>query len=51
MEDLDLKAMAEQATDFHKRGELEEAESLYLKILDADPRLFGPRLHLGLMKL
>jgi protein O-GlcNAc transferase len=51
MEVLDLKAMAEQAVAFHQRGELEQAESLYLRILDADPRLFGPRFYLGLLRL
>jgi len=51
MELLDLKAMAGQAADLYKRGELEQAESLYLKILDADPDLFEPRLHMGLIRL
>lgn len=51
MEVLDLKAMAEQAVTLHRQGELEQAESLYLKILDIDPQLFGPRFYLGLMRL
>jgi len=43
--------MAEQAVAFHRQGELSRAESLYLKILDADPGLFGPRMYLGLLRL
>jgi len=51
MEVLDLKAMAEQAVALHQQGKLEQAEALYLKILEIDPRLFGPRYYLGLMRL
>jgi len=51
MEVLDLKAMAEQAIAFHQQGQLEQAEALYFKIMDADPGLFGPRYYLGLMRL
>jgi len=51
MEVLDLKAMAEQAVALHQQGKLEQAEALYLKILESDPRLFGPRYYLGLMRL
>jgi tetratricopeptide (TPR) repeat protein len=51
MEVLDLKAMAEQAVAFHQQGQLDQAESLYLRILDADPGLFGPRYYLGLLRL
>lgn len=51
MEVLDLKAMADQAVTLHRQGELARAEALYLQILDADPRLFGPRFYLGLMRL
>ena len=51
MEVLDLKAMADQAINLHRQGDLSRAESLYLQILDADPRLFGPRYYLGLMRL
>jgi predicted O-linked N-acetylglucosamine transferase (SPINDLY family) len=51
MEVLDLKAMAEQAVALHQRGELGQAEALYLRILEADPRLYGPRFYLGLLKL
>ena len=43
MEVLDLKAMAEQAIAFHRQGQLEQAEALYFKIMNADPGLFGPR--------
>ena len=51
MEVLDLKAMAEQAIAFHRQGQLEQAEALYFKIMDADPSLFGPRYYLGLLRL
>jgi predicted O-linked N-acetylglucosamine transferase (SPINDLY family) len=51
MEVLDLKAMAEQAIALHQQGKLEQAEGLYLKILELDPGLFGPRYYLGLMRL
>jgi protein O-GlcNAc transferase len=51
MEVLDLKAMADQAVTLHRQGDLARAEALYLQILDADPRLFGPRYYLGLMRL
>jgi protein O-GlcNAc transferase len=51
MEVLDLKAMADQAIALHRQGDLARAEALYLQILDADPRLFGPRYYLGLMRL
>ena len=51
MEVLDLKAMAEQAIALHQQGKLEQAEALYLKILELDPRLFGPRYYLGLIRL
>ena len=51
MEVLDLKAMAEQAVALHQQGNLAQAETLYMQILDADPRLFGPRYYLGLMRL
>src|SRR5256885_17228082 len=51
MEVLDLKAMAEQAIALHQQGKLEQAEGLYIKILELDPHLFGPRYYLGLMRL
>ena len=51
MEVLDLKAVAEQAIALHQQGRLEEAESLYLRILEADPQLFGPRYYLGLIRM
>ncbi|HET7086255.1 MAG TPA: tetratricopeptide repeat protein [Rhizomicrobium sp.] len=51
MEVLDLKAMAEKAIALHQQGQLDQAEALYLRILDLDPGLFGPRYYLGLMRL
>jgi len=51
MDVLDLKAMADQAVSLHRQGDLARAEALYLKILSADPQLFGPRYYLGLMRL
>ncbi len=51
MEVLDLKAMADQAVTLHRQGDLARAEALYLRILEADQRLFGPRYYLGLMRL
>jgi tetratricopeptide (TPR) repeat protein len=51
MEVLDLKAMAEQAIAFHQQGNLTQAEALYLRILEIDPLLFGPRYYLGLLRL
>ena len=51
MEVLDLKAMAEQAVNHHRQGDLSRAEALYLQILDAEPLLFGPHYYLGLMRL
>ena len=51
MEVLDLKAMADQAVTFHRQGDLTQAEKLYLRILDIDPQLYGPRYYLGLMRL
>lgn len=43
--------MADQAVTLHRQGDLARAEALYQQILDADPRLFGPRYYLGLMRL
>ena len=43
--------MAEQAIALHQQGKLEQAEALYLKLLELDPRLFGPRYYLGVMRL
>lgn len=51
MDVLDLKAMADQAVSLHRQGDLARAEALYLQILNADPKLFGPRYYLGLMRL
>jgi protein O-GlcNAc transferase len=51
MEVLDLKAVAEQAIALHQQGRLGEAETLYLRILEADPQLFGPRYYLGLIRM
>jgi protein O-GlcNAc transferase len=51
MEVLDLKAMADQAVTLHRQGDLARAEALYLQILGVDPKLFGPRYYLGLMRL
>lgn len=43
--------MAEQAVALHRQGELKQAETLYLRILELDPQLFGPRFYLGLLTL
>jgi len=43
--------MAEQAVALHQRGDLGQAEALYLRILETDPRLYGPRFYMGLLKL
>ena len=43
--------MAEQAIAFHQQGNLTQAEALYLRILEIDPLLFGPRYYLGLLRL
>jgi predicted O-linked N-acetylglucosamine transferase (SPINDLY family) len=51
MEVLELKVLADQAVTLHRQGDLARAEALYMQILDADPRLFGPRYYLGLMRL
>jgi protein O-GlcNAc transferase len=51
MEVLDLKKMAEEAIALHQQGKLPEAEGIYLKLLETDPALFGPRYYLGLMRL
>jgi predicted O-linked N-acetylglucosamine transferase (SPINDLY family) len=51
MEVLDLKTLAEQAIGLHRQGNLAEAETLYLQILDADPGLFGPRYYLGMLRM
>jgi protein O-GlcNAc transferase len=51
MEVLDLKAMAEQAIAFHQQGNLAQAEALYLRILELDPLLYGPRYYMGLLRL
>jgi protein O-GlcNAc transferase len=51
MEVLDLKAMAEQAVALHQQGNLEQAEALYLQILEADSQLFGPRYYLGILRM
>ena len=51
MEVLDLKKMAEQAVALHQQGKLADAEAIYLRILDVDPALFGPRYYLGLLRL
>jgi len=48
---VDLKSMAERAIALHRQGELGQAESLYRQILDSEPRLFGPRLYMGLLTL
>ncbi|MBA2588488.1 MAG: tetratricopeptide repeat protein [Alphaproteobacteria bacterium] len=51
MEVLDLKATAEQAIALHQQGKLDQAEALYLQILQADPALFGPRYYLGILRM
>ncbi|HEY4076327.1 MAG TPA: tetratricopeptide repeat protein [Rhizomicrobium sp.] len=47
----DLQFLAQQAITFHQQGNLAEAEKLYRQILESDPRLFGPRYYLGLLRL
>jgi protein O-GlcNAc transferase len=51
MEVLDLKQMAQEAIALHQRGNLPEAEALYLQILGADPALFGPRYYMGILRM
>jgi predicted O-linked N-acetylglucosamine transferase (SPINDLY family) len=46
-----LESLARQAVAFHQQGKLDEAEKLYLQILEAEPGLFGPLNHLGLIRL
>src|SRR6218665_635074 len=48
---MDLKALAQQAVTLHQQGNLAQAESLYMQILQADPALVGPRFYLGVMRL
>ncbi len=47
----ELQAMAEQAVALHRQGQLDQAEALYLRILAADPQLFGPRYYMGMLRL
>ena len=51
MEVLDLKKIAEEAIALHQQGNLAEAERLYLRLLEADPALYGPRFYMGLIRL
>jgi predicted O-linked N-acetylglucosamine transferase (SPINDLY family) len=46
-----LQTLAEQAVSLHRRGELAQAEALYLQILAADPALYGPRYYMGMLRL
>ena len=48
---MDLQRLAEQAVNLHQQGQLAEAERLYLRILEAEPGLFGPHFYLGLIRL
>jgi len=41
MEVLDLKAMAEQAVALHQRGDLGQAEALYLRALAINQQVYG----------
>ena len=51
MEVLDLKQMAQDAIALHQQGKLDQAEALYMKILGADPALFGPRYYMGILRM
>ena len=51
MEVLDLKQIAQDAIALHQQGKLDQAEALYMKILGADPALFGPRYYMGILRM
>ena len=47
---MDLSFLHEQAVGAHQRGQLAEAERLYLQLMDAAPEAFAPRHLLGVVR-
>ena len=47
---MDSSALFDQATDFHRRDALTEAERLYRQLLSRDPAHIGARYYLGLLR-
>ena len=47
---MDLQALYNQALELHQRGNLEEAERLYLRLVQAAPGNFAPRYYLGVIR-
>jgi predicted O-linked N-acetylglucosamine transferase (SPINDLY family) len=47
----DFKELSSQALALHQRGQLAEAEQLYIEIIRKNPTIVGPRYMLGVMRL
>ncbi len=47
---MDLSSLHAQAVGAHQRGQLAEAERLYLQLLEAAPDAFAPRHLLGVVR-